>query len=115
MNVEELKQLRKYQVYDYISSVLGEARFDMSGYDYGETGTNVIFNGEILARFAHLGIYDYTRYLYLDFYKGNGTIYYGYFYEVTNEEKTLGGMRTVDIIYEIFSLTIFSKKSKRRR
>lgn len=90
-------------------------RFDMSGTDGGATGSNVIHNLTILNKFAHLGIYDYTKFLTIDFYKGHGTIYFCYWNEDDIQEVEMGGHGTCEIIYEIFSRTIFTDKPKRRR
>jgi hypothetical protein len=89
-------------------------RFEMSGYE-SQTGYCTTWNLSILNEFADLGIYDFTSYLFLDFYKGTPTIYLKYFGERDNIEIDLGGYGTIDIIYEIFKLTIFSGKNKRRR
>ena len=51
---------------------------------------------------------------YLDFYKGMGVLYLKYFQTDRNIEIDLGGYRTVDIIYEIFKVTIFSGRRTRR-
>ena len=66
-------------------------RFEMSGNEE-TTGWCTLFNTAILNEFANLGIYDYTSYLFLDFDNG-----------------------TVEIIFTIFELTIFSGKPKRQR
>lgn len=89
-------------------------RFDMSGYE-GEKGQCTLHNLSIVNEFADLGIYDYTDYLFLDFYKGNGTLYMQYFQQHENFEIDLGGLGTVDIIYLIFEKTIFSGYKERRR
>lgn len=90
-------------------------RFDMSGYDI-KTGDCTVSNLAILNKFADLGIYDYTSYLFLDFYKGTPTLYLKYFHENNNIEiDDWSGYGTTEIIYEIFKLTIFSDKSTRRR
>lgn len=90
-------------------------RFDMSGYETN-TGNCTVWNTSILNEFSDLGIYDYTCYLFLDFYKGEPTIYLKYFYEHENLEfDGLAGYGTIEIIYYIFELTIFSSKPKRRR
>jgi hypothetical protein len=52
-------------------------RFKMSGYE-AETGSCTIWNTSILNEFADLGIYDYTCYLFLDFYKGTPKLYLRY-------------------------------------
>lgn len=107
-------------------------RFEMSGYDDGNPGSCVLHNMKIVNLFAHLGIYDYTEYLYLDFYKGNGFLYYKYWPSNTmygstnmpfkvinfgqlNMEENLGGYTTSEIIYKILKLTILSGRPKRRR
>ncbi len=89
-------------------------RFEMSGYE-GKTGDCTIHNISVLNAFADLGIYDYTEYLFLDFYKGTGTLYLKYFGADRNDEVELGGCGTVEIIYRVFEATIFSGKNKRRR
>ena len=89
-------------------------RFEMSGYE-DKTGECTKHNLAIVNEFADLGIYDYTNYLFLDFYKGHGTLYMQYFNDYENLSFELGGLGTVEIIYEIFEKTIFSGKSGRRR
>ena len=91
-------------------------RFDMSGYE-SKTGQCTKHNLAIVNEFADLGIYDYTSYLFLDFYKGDGTLYFKYFAEDENLKVELGGYSytTSEIIYEIFTKTIFTDKRKRRR
>lgn len=89
-------------------------RFEMSGYE-NEKGMCTLHNQNILNEFADLGIYDYTSYLFLDFYKGTPTLYMKYFYENENLEFELGGNGTTEIIYFIFEKTIFSEKGTRRR
>ena len=87
----------------------------MSGYE-SITGQCTLWNNSVLNTFADLGIYDYTSYLFLDFYKGSPTLYLKYFYENENLEfNEWSGYGTIEIIYEIFELTIFSNKDKRRR
>lgn len=89
-------------------------RFEMSGYE-DHPGDCTLHNLGILNRFADLGIYNYTSYLFLDFHKGDGILYLKYFWENENIEINLGGYKTVEIIYEIFQRTIFSNKRTRRR
>jgi hypothetical protein len=90
-------------------------RFDMSGYE-SKTGECTLWNTSVLNEFADLGIYDYTSYLFLDFYKGMPTLYLKYFHENKNLEfDEWGGYGTTEIIYKIFELTIFSDKGQRRR
>lgn len=89
-------------------------RFEMSGYETRK-GECTLENLAILNRFAYLGIYDYTNYLFLDFYKGTPTLYMQYFQTNENIEVDLSGFGTVDIIYEVFERTIFSNRCPRRR
>lgn len=89
-------------------------RFDMSGYE-SNTGDNTIHNQGILNIFAYLGIYDYTEFLFIDFYKGAGRIFLSYFYSPELQEVNVCGSSTSEIIYEIFLLTIFSDLRTRRR
>lgn len=89
-------------------------RFDMSGYE-NKTGDNTLHNQFVLNKFADLGIYDHTSYLFLDFYKGHPTLYYKYFNGLKNEEVDLAGFGTTEIIYEIFKITIFTGGGRRRR
>lgn len=93
-------------------------RFEMSGYD-GSNGSNVgsctLENLAIINKFAFLGIYDYTEFLTIDFYKGCGTLYFKYWGDDNVLEMELGGEGTTEIILKIFKITIFSNKNKRRR
>lgn len=89
-------------------------RFEMSGYE-DKTGQCTLHNLSILNEFADLGIYDYTEYLFLDFYKGTPKLYFKYFANSENNEIDLSGYGTCEIIYKIFQLTIFSNKMMRRR
>ncbi|MGJ1193767.1 hypothetical protein ACR788_23745 [Sphingobacterium siyangense] len=93
-------------------------RFDMSGYE-GTTGSVTVGNQAILNRFANLGIYDYTKYLFLDFYKGSGTVYWQYWSffptDEPNEHEDLSGYTTSEIILFIFKKTILSDRKTRRR
>jgi hypothetical protein len=90
MTTEELKNKPKEEVMNFIRERLSfdpgiensirntswedkqkeHKRFEMSGYDIG-TGDCTVWNTSLLNEFADLGIYDYTSYLFLDFYKGN--------------------------------------------
>jgi|SRR5690554_1911832 len=135
MTAEELKKMPKEKALDFIRERLRideglidslrnidseqlknqHKRFEMSGYE-SQTGKCTVWNMSILNEFADLGIYDYTSYLFLDFYKGTPTIYLKYFHENENIEiDDLSGYGTTEIIYKIFQLTIFSDKGKRRR
>jgi len=91
-------------------------RFEMSGYE-ANPGECTLHNQAILNKFAFLGIYDYTDYLFLDFYKGCGTLYLQYFQteERYSSEDSFSGLSTSQIIYEVFRVTIFSDKRERRR
>ena len=75
-------------------------RFNMSG--------DTPYNQMIVNKFDDLGIYDYTHYLELDFYKGSGTIYLKYWYDGETIEDDVCSFTTSEIIYRIFELTIFS-------
>lgn len=88
--------------------------FDMSGYE-SKTGMTTVRNQSILNTFAYLGIYDYTSYLFLDFYKGTPTLYMQYWMEDENLNFDFPGYSTSQIIYEVFQKTIFSGKNTRRR
>jgi len=135
MTAEELKSKSKDEVMNFIRQRLSfnenitssmrnvesdqvekqHKRFEMSGYE-SKTGQCTVWNTSVLNEFADLGLYDYTSYLFLDFYKGMPTLYLKYFQE--NEDLEFdewGGYGTTEIIYEIFKLTIFSDKRKRRR
>ena len=122
-----LKGMGKKEWMAYIDGVLtvdGERlRFDMSGYeaDNNDDGFTVescsVRNQEILNKFAYLGIYDYNRYLSLDFHKGGGLCITGNGY-LGGETTLIGeycGEGTREIIYEIILHTFLSRKDKRRR
>lgn len=121
-----------------VREILGDKRFNMSGYDDKDgRGSCVVNNQEVLNTFASYGIYEYTEYLYLDFYKGSGTIYFKYWNEQLDKDDTfwgiqlggehdehtiyvgrryegLSGLTTSEIIVKILELTIYSGKPKRR-
>ncbi len=122
MKKEDLKKMSKPEVMNFIRRKLTKdgrpvdrhLRFDMSGYeDY--TGETTVNNLLLINTFAYLGIYDYTDFLTIDFYKGTGIVYLKWF--GTNElvEYNYSGYGTTEIIYEIFSLTILSDRRERRR
>ena len=72
--IKRLREMSKEQVLAHIRGILTtngvRARFDMSGYDGRVSkGACTLWNQAILNRFAHLGLYDYTKFLFLDFYK----------------------------------------------
>lgn len=136
MNKEELKLMSSEKICDFIRNRLEfnpsvssslryvdtevfkkeHKRFEMSGYER-ETGECTLHNMSILNLFADLGIYDYTEYLFLDFYKGSGTLYFKHFHNHDDESQEIDyeGEGTVEIIYDIFRLTILSDKPTRRR
>lgn len=89
-------------------------RFNMSGYE-SQSGGCTLHNMAIVNVFADIGIYDYTDYLFLDFHKGHGILYFKYCNDNQNYEIPLAGYKTVEIIHEIFNKTIFSDRKKRRR
>lgn len=126
-----------------IRKVLAGNRFEMSGYDncyegrnrnIGKRGSCVVHNTELLNRFAEYGIYEYTEYLYLDFYKGNPTLHFKYWNEEFSRDviiddsvkwkriygsmgrldNNMPGWTTTEIIQRIFELTVYSGKGKRR-
>jgi len=137
MTKEELKSMSKEEVLNFIRKelkfdnlLLGQIhgientenqhrRFEMSGYDMGKTGSCTIHNMNILNTFAYLGIYDYTKYLVVEFYKGIGIIYWEYWGSNEKSQKTdydeLSIWTTSEIIYKVFELTIFSGRETRRR
>lgn len=133
MNAQQLFQLNKKQIIDFIRKELSftekelrqfsiepcqkthHKRFDMSGYDYGNVGRCTTENIEILNIFAPLGIYDYTTYLFLDFYKGGGTLYFQYWGSNEHEEISFCGLGTTEIIFQILKLTVLSTETRRRR
>jgi hypothetical protein len=91
-------------------------RFDMSGYDGNIIGDCTVNNMNILNKFTKLGIYDYTHYLFLDFYQGTPSIYLKYWNSDQNLEiDNLAGYTTSEIILKIFKLTILTDKETRRR
>lgn len=108
---ELLKQFRYIEEDDFKRE---HRRFEMSGYEE-KTGWCTVFNTAILNEFADLGIYNYTSYLFLDFHEGTATLYLKYFFEDENLEYELPGYSTVDIIFTILELTIFSGKPARTR
>jgi len=119
--IKDLREMSKSEVLSYIRGVLTtggvRSRFNMSGYDVGGVkGSCTLHNQTILNTFSHLGLYDYTYFLFLDFYKGNGTVYYYTWGERTARTlDDLGGETTSEIIYKILKLTVLSDKSTRRR
>ena len=99
MEITNLKQMTKEEVFNLIRQRLS-------------------FGDELQQQLRHvdnLGIYNYTSYLFLDFYMGVPTVYLKYFSEDENLEYTLDGYTTTEIIFTIFELTIFSGKPTRRR
>lgn len=134
MEIAQLKQMTKEEVLNFIRQRLSfsadikrqlkhvnedafnkeHRRFEMSGNEE-TTGWCTLFNTDILNEFASLGIYDYTSYLFLDFDNGTPTVYLRYYSDNENLEYDLNGYSTVEIIFTIFELTIFSGKPKRQR
>jgi len=110
----DLNRIRKLNRAD-IRKILGDKRFEMSGYE-SDTGDCTVHNQKVLNVFAKFGIYDYTEYLFLDFYKGCPILYYRYWREkehvVVNEWY---GWTTSEIILEILNLTVYSGRQTRRR
>jgi len=126
--VETLKTMEESEIREFIRERLtkdGERlRFEMSGYDSSdipnslyEKGSCTLHNQKILNVFAYLGLYDYTNFLFLDFYKGGSRLYFKYWCDdelFINDDFTYGAT-TTEIIYEIFKLTILSNRDTRRR
>ena len=129
--VNELRKMSKQEVISYIRGILDagrRVRFEMSGYNYenSESGFNLekdvcvsVYNQRIIDRFAFLGIYDYFKFLHIDFYKGTGELYFrswgdSHYIGYCNEDD-FGGWSTTDIIYYIFEISILSNNKTRRR
>ena len=118
--IEDLRSMTKSEIHWFIRGNLikkgKKKRFQMSGYDIGSRGSCTIHNQKVLNTFAYLGIYDYTDFLCLDFYKGSPSIAYSYWgNDKLMYSEDLNGYSTTEIIYKIFELTILSNKTKRRR
>lgn len=124
MEISVLKEMTKNEVLDFIRLVLikegatsleDHYRFEMSGYE-SKTGECTLHNQLVLNKFAFLGIYDYTTFLFLDFYKGTPTLYFEYFHDTLNTQRIdYSGDSTSEIIYDILLLTVLSDKPTRRR
>ena len=126
--VETLKTMEESEIREFIRERLtkdGERlRFEMSGYDNSDIpnslykkGSCTLHNQKILNVFAYLGLYDYTSFLFLDFYKGGSRLYLQYWGddELFIDDDFTNGDTTTEIIYEIFKLTILSNRETRRR
>jgi hypothetical protein len=90
-------------------------RFEMSGFDMNGVGSCTKENLFILNLFANCGIYDYTKFMFLDFYKGVVTLYFQYWRTDDVIELDLSGYGTRQIIKEVIERTVLSGKSTRRR
>jgi hypothetical protein len=126
--VETLKTMEESEIKQFIRERLtkdGERlRFEMTGYDSSDIpnslyqkGSCTLHNQKILNVFAYLGLYDYTNFLFLDFYKGTSSLYFKYWGDdelFIDDDFTIGAT-TTEIIYEIFKLTILSNRETRRR
>lgn len=127
MNLHDKKEreafIRKTLEFDYSvktslrnSEIKDHIRFDMTGYDIpSKNFFNAVHTNYILSLFAGIGIFDYTDFLYLDFYKGNPTLYLRHWSENETIEVDLSGYGTVEIIDTIIEMTVLSGKYKRRR
>jgi len=119
--VDDLKSMTTEEIHSFIRNHLNKdgekIRFNMSGYDDYVKGSCTIHNQKVLNKFAYLGIYDYTSFLVLDFYKGCPILALMYWCsdELFYDEHTMGGYKTTELIHKIFELTIFTDKRKRRR
>ena len=114
MSKEDLRAMTESEIIGFIRIRKKGAKFDMSGYEE-ETGRCTVENTAILNLFAYLGIYNYTHYLFLDFYKGVGTIYLRYWGDDKNHALEVAGYGTSEIIYEVMKLTILTDNETRRR
>lgn len=132
VTVQELKSMPKEDALNHIRKILAfddvtrksllkrdgmsneHYRFEMSGYD-STPGSCTIHNLFVLNKFAFLGIYDYTKFLTIDFYKGAGSLYFRYWNDEHTQEVDLSGLGTCDIIYEVLNRTVFTNKPIRRR
>lgn len=114
MSNEELKAFVKGRLNQFDGVKSTKLRFDMSGYESNK-GACTVHNTNILNLFADLGVYDYTEYLFLDFYKGCGTIYFKYWGDNKNHEVEVSGYTTSGIILKIVQLTVLSGRNTRRR
>lgn len=114
MKTEQIKKMTKDEIINFIREKKGKLHFDFSGYE-DKTGDCTIHNQKVLNVFAKYGIYNYTHYLFLDFYKGCPTVYLRYFNTDENLEFDFGGYTSSEIIYEIFNLTIIPFEGGRRR
>jgi len=119
--VEVIKTMNKAETIRFIRGSLTKdgkkLKFEMSGYDDPFGVPCTVHNQKILNVFAYLGLYDYTNFLFLDFYKGNSSVYLRYWDsdEFYVDKDFTSGFSTSEIIYEIFKLTILSDKRTRRR
>lgn len=127
MNIETLKQMTEHEVLNFIEKRLQfndfflhslkyhkgsfdekyykeHKRFDMSPSQTGKSEATA-YNMSIVNLFADLGIYDSTRLLFLDFYKGCGTLYLKSFCDKYYEYE-LSGYGSKDIILFILRKTI---------
>ena len=119
--VEVIKTMNKAETIRFIRGSLTKdgkkLKFEMSGYDDPFGVPCTVHNQKILNVFAYLGLYDYTNFLFLDFYKGNSSVYLRYWDsdEFYVDKDFTSGFSTSEIIYEIFKLTILTDKRTRRR
>jgi len=93
------------------SSEVEHYRFIMSGYGKNVTSHNQM----VLNKFDKFGIYDYTDFLFVDFYKGTPTIYLRYISDDKLTQLELPGYGTTEIIKAVLELTVLSGKIRRRR
>ena len=119
--VEVIKTMNKAETIRFIRGSLTKdgkkLKFEMSGYDDPFGVPCTVHNQKILNVFAYLGLYDYTNFLFLDFYKGGSRLYFKYWRddELFIDSDFTNGATTTQIIYEIFKLTILSNRLTRRR
>lgn len=110
----DLNYFHRKLIREDIRSVLGDLRFDMSGYNSRKTGDCVEENINVLHKFLKCGIYNYTEYLHVDFYKGIPRIHYQYWCEREHHLEELVGLTTSQIILRVLEITVYSGKRTRR-
>lgn len=114
MKIDQIKKMTQDEIINFIREKKGDLHFEFSGYE-SKTGECTIHNQKVLNVFAEYGIYNYTKYLFLDFYKGCPTVYLQYWDSNEHVEHSFFGYSSSEIIYEIFKLTIIPFKNGRRR
>lgn len=114
MEKEHYLNLIRMQLGATIGDLKNHKRFDMSGYE-SKKGECTKHNSGVLMTFAETGIFDYVDFLTVDFYKGEGSIYFKYVNSSEIKIINVNGLGTCEIIYKIFQITIFSNRKEKRR